>query len=398
MITHSRAVEAEVFTSQLPDQGDSVLLVANYRPDVGFAWWLMENFWCEFSDVAQQRGLRTILAYPVAGSIPERVAGAPLDVVVHPFAGRGVRGLLRSLAFVHRQRVRCIYFTDRSFTRLAYALFRLSGVRVLINHDHTPGDRPPIRGVKGALKRLWRRLPLANCDLQLCVSPLIGERAVVNAGIPESKVRVVQNGIRPFTGERPHGYINNTLAVPRGAVVCITVCRAHPYKRVDFAVRAAARYLRSRPHSNAYFVHCGDGPVLDQLAQLASDLGVADRFLFAGRRSDVEPLLRSSDLAFHPAQGEAFSLAILEYMSAGLPVVVPDIASVSQAIRHSETGVVYQDGDLDAASDALAKLIDDAEMRQCLGAAAANDVRERFSLSMTNDTFRQVISSALQKL
>lgn len=385
-------------TSQLPDQRDSVLLVANYRPDVGFAWWLMENFWSEFSYVAAQHGLRTILAYPTGGPIPERIAAAPLAVVVQPFASGGARGLLQWVSFVRRHRVRCIYFTDRSFTRLAYALFRLVGVKLLINHDHTPGDRPPIRGVKGMLKRVWRRLPMTSCDLQLCVSPLVGERATLNAGIPESKVRVVQNGIKPFAGDSPRGYINEALSIPRAAVICITVCRAHPYKRVDFAVRTAAHYLRSRPSSNACFVHCGDGPALDELAELASELGVAERFRFAGRRSDVEPLLRSSDLAFHPAKGEAFSLAILEYMSAGLPVVVPDVPSVSQAIRSRETGFIYEDGDLDAARDALANLIEDAELRRRLGAAAADDVRERYSLDMTNANFRQVISTALHEL
>lgn len=266
------------------DRRDSVLLVANYRPDVGFAWWLMENFWSEFSHEAQQRGFRTILAYPVAGAVPERVSAAPVDVVVQPFGGRGLRELLRTLAFVREQRVRCIYFTDRSFTRLAYALLRLAGVTLLINHDHTPGDRPAIRGVKGFLKRFWRRLPLMSCDLQLCVSPLIGDRAVVNAGIPPSRIRVVQNGIIPFSGESPRTYVHDVFSLPRGAVVCVTICRAHPYKRVDFAVRAAAEYLRRQPDSNAFFVHCGDGPALDQLAQLALELSVRDRFLFAGRR------------------------------------------------------------------------------------------------------------------
>ena len=99
-------------------------------------------------------------------------------------------------------------------------------------------------------------------------------------------------------------------------------------------------------------------------------------------------------MAIHPAEGEAFSLSILEYMSAGLAVIVPDTPSVSQAIDHEHGGLGYPRGDSGAAQ-AVARLQQHGPLRQRLGEAAARAVRERYSLRTMNQTFRETLDEAL---
>ncbi len=369
--------------------------MANYEPDVGFAWWLMENFWVRFAEVARARGLSPLIAYPVGGEIPGSILAAGIETVVVPFPGEGREGLGRALALIRERRVRCIYFTDRTFTRFAYLLFRLSGVRLILNHDHVPGDHPPARGAKRLAKTVLRRLPLVNCDLQLCVSPLIRDRAVATARIPRGRAVVVQNGIEPFECGDASGYASHALGIPEGARICMTVGRAHPNKRIEFVVEVARRCIVEAGVAGLWFVHCGDGPELDRLRALAERAGLGERFIFAGRRSDVRALLCSADLALHAARGEAFSLAILEYMSAGLAVLVPDIPTVCQAVRHGETGIVFRDGDPEGAAAELAALCADDGRRARLGRAAAAEVRECYSLERMNHTFRVVAGGAL---
>lgn len=375
----------------------TLLCVANYRPDVGFAWWLMENFWIEFAAMASRNGLQPLLVYPQGGDVPAKIHEAGIPTRVQPFPGKGLGGLFASLKLVHARRVRVIYFTDREFSSFAYVLLRLAGVRCIINHDHTPGDRPRIGGFKGAVKALWRGFRPAACDLQLCVSPLIRERAIENARIPAERVVVVQNGIEPIECSTDRSYARRVLGLEENALVCFTVGRAHPYKRIDFVIEVAQRYQVEHGHADLVFVHCGDGPDMDRLRSLVRQAGLEDRFVFAGVRTDVKALLCSADIAIHASKGEAFSLAIVEYMSAGLAVLVPDVPSVCQAVREGETGRVYPDGDAGAVAIILARLARDPAERRKLGTAAAEEVRRVYSISRMNTTFRSTLAPLVSR-
>ena len=60
----------------------NVMLVANYPPDVGYAWWLMENFWILIADVCSDKGLKCYLAYPTAGRAPETISKSSIEPLV----------------------------------------------------------------------------------------------------------------------------------------------------------------------------------------------------------------------------------------------------------------------------------------------------------------------------
>jgi len=377
------------------DDSGRLLLVANFAPDVGYAWWLVENFWIRTAGIAKASGLEPLIAFPETGAIPDPLHDAEIEVVVCPFPGRGLRNTLRALGLVRSRRVRYVYFTDRPYSSWFYLLLRLLGVCLIINHDHTPGDRPPVAGLRGWVKSRFQRMWWWSCDLQICVSPLIRERAITNGRIPDERAVVVQNGIPPMecTGDRR--YAARVLGLPPDKRICVTVARANPYKRIDFAIRVARRYAVDFDRQDLMFVYCGDGPDLQRLSQLATQLEVTEHFIFAGQREDIPQLLCSADFALHTAMGEAFSLAILEYMSAGLAVLVPDVPTVRQAICHGTTGMVYPDGDVDAAAGLLLELSEDPVRRAKLGRDAKLEVDSRFSFSGMNGDFDRVMREAL---
>jgi glycosyltransferase involved in cell wall biosynthesis len=379
----------------IPPRQGTALLVANFAPDVGFAWWLMESFWIQLAEMARQHGLRPLLVYPAAGEVPDSITAAEIPVEIVPFPGRGLIGLMKSLRLVRKRGVKVVYLTDRPFTSLKYLLLRVCGVRLIINHDHAPGDRRIARGFRGVVKSVWRRVRPIGCDLQLCVSPLIQERAVLSGRIPRRRTAVVQNGIRPLECEGDPDHVRKELGIPQGAAVCITASRADAYKRVDFVIEVARRCVVELGIRDLYFVHCGDGPDLPRLKDLHRSSGLGERFILAGRRTDVPDLLCSADYALHPSKGEAFSLAILEYMSAALAVLVPDIPTVSQAIRHGETGLVFPDGDASTAAAMLADLHANPSRAKRLGAAAASEVKERYSWGQMHDAFRDSVMRLL---
>jgi glycosyltransferase involved in cell wall biosynthesis len=380
-----------------PQHRATLLMVGNYRPDVGFAWWLMEHFWIELASIGREHGLEPLIAFPEDGKLPEPIRNANIETTIQPFPGRGWKALLRAGRLVRSRRIRFIYFTDRAYTSFAYLVFRLLGVRVILNHDHTPGDRPAIGGIKGALKAAWRRLPLMSCDRQICVAPIIQERAIRNARIPAHRTVVVQNGIEPVHCGEDRTYAHRQFGFPPDALICVNVGRANPYKRIDFFIEVARICVQKRGMDPLYFLHCGDGPDLERLKGLAREAGIASRMVFAGHRSDVREILCSASFALHPARGEAFSLAIVEYMSAGLVVLVPDIPSVRQAIEHDHNGIVFRDGNAQEAAGYLATLATNADRRKELQALASQTVRERYKLEMMNQRFGTVVRAEIEK-
>jgi len=101
---------------------------------------------------------------------------------------------------------------------------------------------------------------------------------------------------------------------------------------------------------------------------------------FLGSRPDVPDLLRASDLYVHASREEGFSNAILEAMSAGLPVVAFDVGGNAEAVVHGETGLLASAGDVAAFAAAIAELLSDGARRKRMGEAGRRRAAERFAL------------------
>lgn len=378
-------------------RGENILLVANYGPDVGYAWWLMERFWKEIAAVGRERGVDVFVAYPKEGPVNPDLLEAgiqPLFYRIRSGAPVGLTGVLRML---RRHRIRSMYLTDRAYFDPLYVAYRAAGVRTIINHDHTPGDRPNVYGLRGWLKSIRNRVPGMHADQWIALSPLMRQRAIGNARIPADRVSVVPNGIVPITPDPDaRARVLETFGLPADAQLVVTVGRAHPYKRIEFVMQVAERIRSMKPGVELVFVYLGSGPHLEALQAHAAELGLAPPyFTFGGHRDDVRSLLPGFDHAMHAAKGEGFSLAILEYMSAGLATLVTEVPSVSQAIDHGRTGFVYRDGDVDDAATLLHRLACSRELRDGIGEAAARKVADSYALEDSAARFRSVVAPML---
>jgi len=375
--------------SSIDSRAGAVLLVANYESDVGYAWWLMENFWNLIAQAAAAVGRKTLLAYPKINTIPEVIRNSPIDTVERPFKIRNTSEVLAGVRLIRQHGISSIYLTDWPALHWAYALWRLAGVKHIVIHDHTPGDRPPIGGVRGFIKRSLQKLGIFSAHCNVAVSPYIGRRLTNNSCIPARRCRVVTNGIRIFdhTGHKRDA-IRNELGIPNDAILVVLVSRITRYKGVDFAIRALSQLL-SNPalRGRVYAVHCGDGPDRHEFEQLAQSVRVDSYFRFLGRRGDVHDILCAADIAFHPSNGEAMSLAVLEFMCAKLAVLTSDLPSVSTAIEPDATGLVYKHGDINTAATQLQKLVGDPALRKRLGEAARIACRDRYSMDAMNAAF-----------
>ncbi|WP_417566826.1 glycosyltransferase family 4 protein [Marinobacter sp.] len=372
------------------DNNGNILLVSNYPSDVGYAWWLMEHFWVLLADHFRARGGKAFLAYPSITALPDTIKDScitPVELEV-PNSGALPSGVT---AFIKTNNIQHIYLTDRPWFDPRYAALRQAGLKNIVVHDHTPGDRPPVGGIKGLVKAIRHRLPLICADSQLCVSPLMRQRSISNGRIPRKRCHVVQNGIPPVQpAMTSREFLLKSLDIPSNRRVCITTGRAHPYKRFDFIINTAAELQKTDPDNNLVFVLIGDGPDLSRLQRQVEELNLQEQVRLPGFRADAKDFLSAADMAMHAALGEGFSLSIVEYMSAGLPVLVPDIPSVKQAIDHGDNGFVYEQNNVANAASYITALLNDESRREKMGQSAKKKANSHYSLDNCTREFRRV--------
>jgi len=368
----------------------NLLLVSNYPSNTGYAWWLMEHFWKTQALMFEAAKLKTFLAYPEINDISMTIKNSPICPVELSLPWNSPKQKVDARRFLRENNIHYIYFTDQNYLNHKYGIMRLEGVRRIMIHDHTPGDRSPVNGLKGLIKYMVHSLPWITADKVICVSELMMHRNITNARIPKYSCAVVQNGIPPIDCTDAHDKsekLRASVGVRVESILVLTTGRAHPYKRLDFVIQCAAKVQKLAPEVDVVFLLVGDGPAMPELKEMVQQLKLEKTVRLLGFRDDVHDLACVSDLAMHAALGEGFSLSIIEYMSAGLPVLVPDIPSVSQAITHGETGFIYPKDDVEMAAKQILKLATDAGKRVEMGKFAKALADTSYSLEQCTQRF-----------
>ncbi len=129
------------------------------------------------------------------------------------------------------------------------------------------------------------------------------------------------------------------------------------------------------------------GPIVDtaykdRVVAAADERGLSDRVHLIGEVDDVRPVLAASDVFALASRAEGSPVALIEAMSAGLPVLATTIPGVSELLRGSSAAELVDPDDLNAATLALVRMCGDASRREAMGAAAQQLVRSRRSIDL----------------
>ncbi|MFG2500409.1 glycosyltransferase [Streptomyces sp. NPDC048441] len=287
------------------------------------------------------------------------------DVGAVPRLAKLIRGGGYDLVHTHLYRA-CLY------GRIAA---RLAGTRAVVATEHSLGDtqlegRPLTAGIR-ALYLTGERLGRAT----VAVSPSVAER-LSQWGVPRQRIHVVPNGIdveRFRFDPRARVTARRQLGLPDEAFVIGGVGRLAPGKRFDVLLHALAALPQ-----DVRLLLAGGGPDEDRLRETAGQLGLADRVLFAGERphlsrepADLPALLAAMDVLASPSPEEAFGLAVVEGLAAGLPVLYVRCPAVEDLPPEAATGALRVAGDPDSFARALLR-VRDAGPRPRLALAAAH--------------------------
>jgi glycosyltransferase involved in cell wall biosynthesis len=130
--------------------------------------------------------------------------------------------------------------------------------------------------------------------------------------------------LEPFRASADRVGVRAELGIPAGAFVVGHVGRFYEQKNHAFLVDIAAEIAKREP--NMRLLLLGDGPLRSVIEQRVADMGMTDKVIFTGGRSDVPRLmLGAMDVFVFPSFYEGLGLAGVEAQAAGLPIVLSDV-------------------------------------------------------------------------
>ncbi|HJM88183.1 MAG TPA: glycosyltransferase family 4 protein [Dehalococcoidia bacterium] len=243
------------------------------------------------------------------------------------------------------------------------------------------GFRGDIDRMSG-IARLTRRRGLRGAARVQAISREIAEE-VRALGIPEQRIVAIPNGIElePFQSMVAAPDARAQLDLPPEQLLVLFQGRFAAYKGVpDLLV---AWPILDAPDASLLFV--GELATDEPLARVPQ----GDRVIVHGWTDRPRHYLAAADVFVLPSLAEGMSNALLEAMASGLAVVATRVGAADQMIEDGVDGLLVDAGDAVGLAGALGRLLDDAALRQRLGDAAAQTVRERYGISVVVDQIEE---------
>ena len=258
---------------------------------------------------------------------------------------------------------------------------RLAGVPIIVHtfHGHVlHGYYGPVQN--WALRRMERTLAWFSHRL-VTVSEQVKKELVEYGVAGAERISVIPLGLdlQPYldAGAR-RGEFRREMGLSSDAKLVGIVGRIFPVKNHALFLESAARIAAAEPV--ARFVIVGDGLLRFALEQQARDLGITERVVFTGWRSDLAPIYADLDVLVVSSNNEGTPLSAIEAMAASCPVVATRVGGVPDLISDHKTGRLVPPRDAGALAGAVLDLLHNPEIAQEMGRNAMISARERFDV------------------
>jgi len=146
-------------------------------------------------------------------------------------------------------------------------------------------------------------------------------------------------------------------------------------------------------HPDICLTVVGDGPDRGALEQDAKRLGDRVRFVGYQSQSAVAEMLKTTDALVLPSFAEGLPVVLMEALAAQVPVVTTRIAGVAELVEDGVSGVLVSAGDKDGLAAGIARLMDDAGLRETMGRAGRAKVVAEFDVAQESAWLGQIMAA-----
>jgi glycosyltransferase involved in cell wall biosynthesis len=281
------------------------------------------------------------------------------------------------LSYIKNKRIQVIQSHLRQANHLGVTVGKLSGVPTFPTiHNTMPFlDRRSIWDLRVYINKAVDAVIYRIADRILVVSEEIKEIIRQKFRLKNSKIMVLKNGIvfedsisEPASLEKEFSISKNTLKI-------LAVGRLSYQKAPEVLVKAAAELATLGRH-HIFVMIVGEGEDRKRLEKLILDLRLSNCVKLLGIRHDVIGLMKASDIFVMPSRFEGLSIAMIEAMACGLPIIASDVPGLTTFIKHGHNGLLFPVEDPNTLAKLIVKLAEDRNLRMKL----SHQAREFFEI------------------
>ena len=258
----------------------------------------------------------------------------------------------------------------------------------VVLHGHTDIDSWSLR----AKVRLWLLRKLAR--KVIFVSPMLQDHLADVLPVPPTRAAVIPNGVdlERFR-HHPDNSLREALRLPADALLVGAIGNIRTPK--DYATFLRAASLLRHQDSRYHFVICGEGgnALHTSLLVLRSALNLDSCCHFLGLREDVERVLNNLDVFASSSTTEGFSIACIEAMACGVPVVATRSGGPELIIEDGVNGLLVPVADAAGLAAGIATVANTPTLSRRLIDAGLRCVKERYSLQVMTDAYGSLLQT-----
>lgn len=235
-----------------------------------------------------------------------------------------------------------------------------------------------------------KKYHLDKVDMIIPVSNSV-KKIVEKADIDDKKVRMIYNGIDISLFDCGKDVLRREFSIKGDIVGIISQLQSYHKGHRDF-IMAAWEVSQQRP--NTYFAIIGgadpSGHYISELENLTHKLGIWDKVIFTGFRSDIANIMKSLDILVSASWKEAFGRSLIEAMAAGKPVIATNVGGMPEIVQDGVTGMIVPPKAPKAIANAILRMLKDKDLMVNMGIAGQKRVKELFSLERNIKQIQEV--------
>lgn len=261
---------------------------------------------------------------------------------------------------------------------------RLAGVKSIINSEHNTSNWQK----NNFFLIILYKITLKYVDIIHCISNSVKTKITDKIDIDNKKLRIVYNGINMNHFITKQEGIKKELFSIEPYPVLGCVSRLDKRKGLEYLIRAIK--ILKNTYKNIKLLLVGEGSEKKSLTKLVNDLKLEEQILFVGKTNETKKYLQALDVFVLPSLQEGLSIAIIEAMAAGVPVIASNVNGIPEVVTNNLDGILIDPQDEYKIAKAVEKLINNKTFRDSLVENAYEKVKVKFDIKNIVNEFQDL--------
>lgn len=255
--------------------------------------------------------------------------------------------------------------------------------------NHTSSFTRRAESGEKARRKMLKQLNSASAVI--AVSELLAEKTKQTGY--RGPIHFIGNGIDPQVFSPGTSPLRNRLSIPNDAFVIAVAGRLEAVKGIRFLAEAVAAINDPQLH----LVIAGDGKEKEEIENILREKIRSGHAHLLGEipYRDILDIYRGADVLALPSFMEGMSIAGLEAMACGLPLIASNVGGMPYLVKDGETGILTEPGSVESLEQAILQLLNDRDLTRTMGLAALKRVKQNFTWEKIAS---EVIANYLQLL